>query len=89
MTLAAELAKAPDKVYLNRVYFAVMDERTKEDGSLLLCYAEDKEAVDSLRAWPKNSSLYFRGMEASTGTWDELKHSWEFHKKQDGEDVIE
>lgn len=55
----------------------------------MLCYAEDRVAVDSLRAWPNNSSLYFRGMEASTGTWDELKHSWEFHKEQDGEDVID
>jgi hypothetical protein len=83
------LAKASDKAYLNRVYFAVMDERTKEDGSLMLCYADDRVAVDSLRAWPNNSSLYFRGMEASTGTWDELKHSWEFHKEQDGGDVID
>jgi len=81
------LGKASDKAYLNRVYFAVMDERTKKDGSLMLCCAEDQVAVDSLRAWPKHSSLYFRGMDALA--WGELKHSWEFHRKKDSEYVID
>lgn len=71
------------------MYFAVIDERTAEDGSLMLCHVEDDGTVDSLRAWPKHSSLYFRGMEAGSGTWGELKHSWEFHKEQDGKDVID
>lgn len=88
-TLAKELWDASDDAWLNRVYFAVMDERTKEDGSLLLCHVEDDGTVDSLRAWPKHSSLYLRGMEAGSGTWDELKHSWEFHKEQDHEDIID
>lgn len=66
-----------------------MDERTTQDGSLLLCHAKDDGSIDSLRAWAKNSSLYFRGMEAGTGTWDELKDSWEFHREQKGIDVIE
>ncbi|KAL8735472.1 MAG: hypothetical protein Q9181_002815 [Wetmoreana brouardii] len=88
-TLAKELWDASDKAWLNRVYFAVMDNRTEEDGSLMLCHVEDDGTVDSLRAWPKHSSLYFRGMEAGSSTWDELKHSWEFHKEQDGKDVID
>lgn len=88
-TLAKKLWDASDSAWLNRVYFAVMDERTKKDASLMLCHVEDDGTVDSLRAWPKHSSLYFRGMEAGSGTWDELKHSGEFHKEQHGEDIID
>lgn len=88
-TLARELWDASDNAWVNRVYFAVMDERTKEDGSLLLCHVEDDGTVDSLRAWPKHSSLYFTGMKVGCGTWDELKHSWEFQQEQGGEDIID
>ncbi|KAA6407371.1 MAG: hypothetical protein FRX48_08919 [Lasallia pustulata] len=88
-TLAKDLWDASDDAWLNRVYFPVMDKQTKEDGSLLLCHVEDDGTVDSLRAWTRHSLLYLRGMEAGSGTWDELKHSWEFHKEQDDEDVID
>lgn len=74
-TLTKELWDASGKAWLNRVYFAVMDERTTEDKSLMHCHVEDDRTVDSLRAWPKHTSLYFRGMKAGSDTWDELKHS--------------
>ena len=83
------LVGASKKGYLNEIYFAVMDERTKEDGSSLLCYSEDGKDVDNLRAWPKHSSLYFRGMQAGSGTWDDIKELWENQKERTGKDVIE
>lgn len=85
--LAKELRDASDKAWLNRIFFAVLDERTVEDGSLMLCRIEDDETVDSLRAWPKHSSLYLRAMD--NFKWGELKDSMEFHRKKDGQDVID
>lgn len=52
-------------------------------------HGENDRTVDSLRVWPKHSSLFFRGIKAGSGTWDELKHSREFHKEQDGKDIID
>ena len=86
-TLAKKLWDAPDDVWLNRVWFAVMDERTGRDGSLLLCHVEEDGSIDTLRAWPKHSSLYFRGMKS--GQWEELKHALEMQKKRTGDDVLD
>ncbi len=47
-TLAKELWDVSDNAWLNHVYFAVMDERTEEDGWLMLCHVEDDGTVDSL-----------------------------------------
>ncbi|KAI4123303.1 MAG: hypothetical protein LQ338_005328 [Usnochroma carphineum] len=88
-TLAKKLGDASDDAWLDRIYFAVMDDRTGDDGSLLLCHVEDDGSVDSVRARPKHSSTYFRGFQVGNGSWGELKHSWESRKEQNGTDVIE
>lgn len=86
--VAKILHDAPDKVYLDRESFAVLDERTAKDGSVLLCYAKsDATVVDSLRAWPKHSSLYLRAIDDFK--WRELKDSWELHKNRDDTDVLD
>lgn len=85
--VAEALQSASDKAWINRVYFAVMDERTAKDGSLMLCRIENNGNIDTLRAWPKHSSLYLRAMDGFR--WGELKDSSEFHLKQDGNYVID
>ncbi|KAL8967083.1 MAG: hypothetical protein Q9183_003078 [Haloplaca sp. 2 TL-2023] len=87
--LAAALISIPPEIDLNREYFAVMDERTESDGSVLLCFIdEDNEGkVDWLRKMPLNSSLCLRGVSMCCGTWEELKFSWE-RKKKGGDDVL-
>ncbi len=86
-TLAKVLRNASDKAWINRVYFAVVDERTVKDGSLMLCRIEDDGSIDTLRAWPKHASLYLRAMDGFR--WGELKDSWKYHKKQDANDVLD
>ena len=90
-TLAKKLRDAPEEAYLNRVFFAVADERTIDDGSIMLCNADkaDEGVVDWLRARPKRATLHFQGFRAGAGSWGELKDSWEFHKRVDGVDVAE
>ena len=40
-SLSKDLWDASDDAWLNRTYFAVMDERTARDESLVLCYREE------------------------------------------------
>ncbi len=86
--LAATLISAPDKVDLNRRFFAVLDKRSEDDGSLVLCHVVENGGVDWLRCWPKNSSLNLRGMSMMSPTWEELKTAWE-RKKKTGADVVD
>lgn len=66
---------------LNRTFFALMDERTSKDKSLVLCHVEKgdddgtKTSVDWLRCWPKIDSLYLSGLAIVCMSWDELKHT--------------
>ncbi len=70
------------------MFFAVLDDRTRADGSVVLCHVEVDGSVDWLRAWSKNASLYLSGMSVSSGSWDELNDSCNRHRER-GEDVIE
>jgi hypothetical protein len=86
-TLAKELQDASDKAWINRVCFAVMDERTARDGSLMLCRIKKTVDVDTVRAWPKHSSLYLRAMDGHR--WGELKDTFRWRKEKDGTDVLD
>lgn len=57
-TLAKELQDASDEAWINRVYFAVMGERTARDGSMMLCRIKKTVDIDTVRVWPKHSSWY-------------------------------
>lgn len=71
---AAEfLSKAPASVDVERRFFAVLDDRTEKDGSVVMCRVGDMEGqgdkVECIRVLAKNSALYLAGMEY--GTWEE------------------
>ena len=73
--LAIALKYAPDTMALHRTLFAVMDERTSKDKSVVLCNAavDGTESLDWVRCSAKNASLFLRGQSMSCGSWDELK----------------
>ncbi|KAL8869593.1 MAG: hypothetical protein Q9174_004161 [Haloplaca sp. 1 TL-2023] len=89
--LAAILTSAPSEIDLNREYFAVLDERTESDGSVLLCFIDDEDdegKVDWVRHTSLTSSLSLGGMSMSCGSWDEMKFSWERKKQRGGGDIL-
>lgn len=87
---AAEfLSKAPDSVDVERRFFAVLDERTETDGSVVMCRIGDMEGqgdkVECIRVLAKNSSLYLAGMEY--GTWEDCLDSLQMVGRR-GIDII-
>lgn len=87
---AAEfLRNAPDTVDVERHFFAVLDDRTEKDGSVVMCRIGDMEGkgnkVECIRVLAKNSSLYLAGMEY--GTWEEDLDALEMVGRK-GKDII-
>ncbi len=87
--VAAFLKKAPVTVGLERCFFAVLDNRTEKDGSVVMCRIGDTEGkgdkVECIRVLAKNSSLYLAGMEY--GTWEEDLDALEMVGRY-GKDII-
>jgi hypothetical protein len=88
-TLSTMLKQAGEKVDLNRNWFAVLDERTDNDGSMLLCKADNDKTVDSLRTLPEQSSLTLSGLSIMRMTWDELETALNRKKKDGKGDVLD
>ena len=88
--LASALNCAPENMALNREYFAVMDERTSSDKSLVICRVEGERTkrVDWLRSRPEPSTLTFVALAIVCISWDEVKTGWE-RKRQMGQDVLD
>ena len=87
---AAEfLKRAPDGVDTERRFFAVIDDRTEKDGSVVMCRVGDMEGegdeVGCIRVVVKNSALYLAGMEY--GTWEEYLDALDKVKRK-GKDII-
>lgn len=87
--LSAALEETSDKAAINRTFFAVLDERTGRDGSVVLCCGKKKSQVDYVRAWPKHSSLTLRGLSTVNTTWDEMKSHSDHYKRTGKGDVLD
>jgi len=88
--VAAFLKKAPDTVDLERCFFAVLDDRTEKDGSVVMCRIGDTEGkgdqVECMRVSAKHSSLYLASLES--GTWEENLEALEM-MEQYGKDILQ
>lgn len=83
------LKEAPDTVDLERCFFAILDDRTEKDGSVVMCRVGDMEGkgdkVECIRVVAKHSALYLAGMES--GTWEEFLDALDMVKRN-GKDII-
>ena len=75
---------------LNRTFFAVMDERTGRDKSLVICKVDGDEGntVKSVRCGAEKASLYLAGQAMSCGSWDELETALKMQQHKGGNDVL-